>query len=45
MDEDTKTMKTIENPKEEWIKIPCPRIIEDDIFELAQKNIDRNKSK
>lgn len=45
MDKITKKMKVVENPKEEWIKIPCPRIIEDDIFEQVQKNIDRNKSK
>lgn len=31
-------------PRSEWITTPCPRIISDEIFELAQARFDRNKT-
>jgi site-specific DNA recombinase len=32
-----------ELPRSEWIAIPCPRIISDEIFELAHERLERNK--
>jgi len=33
----------IESPKDQWIEIPVPSIIEDDIFHLAQERLEHNK--
>lgn len=40
------TKKTIIkiNPESEWIRIPCPSIISEDIFNRAQETIEKNKS-
>jgi len=32
-----------ERPKEEWISIPVPAVITEDIFELAQERLQKNK--
>lgn len=31
------------NPESEWIRIPCPSIISEDIFKRAQETIEKNK--
>jgi site-specific DNA recombinase len=34
----------IELPRDQWIEIPVPSIIEDDLFQLAQERLEHNKT-
>lgn len=40
---ETKKWKEVPNPREQWISVPCPKIIESGVWKMAQSLLEQNK--